>query len=34
MIYDESNTQLLVDAYGNIITKEGRPVGKLSARRG
>lgn len=34
MIYDEENTQLLVDAYGNIITKQGRQVGKLSARRG
>lgn len=34
LIYDEENTQLLVDAYGNIITKQGRPVGKLSAGRG
>jgi predicted HD phosphohydrolase len=34
LIYDEANTQLLVDAYGNIITKQGTPVGRLSARRG
>jgi hypothetical protein len=34
LIYDEDNTQLLVDAYGNIITKQGKQVGKLSARRG
>jgi hypothetical protein len=34
MIYDEANTQLLVDAYGNIITKQGRQVGKLNARKG
>lgn len=34
VIYDDANTQLLVDAYGNIVTKQGRQVGKLSARRG
>jgi len=32
LIYDQENTQLLVDAYGNILTKEGRAVGKLSAK--
>lgn len=34
LIYDEANTQLLVDVYGNILTKQGAAVGKLSARRG
>jgi hypothetical protein len=29
MIYDESNTQLLVDAGGNILTKRGQKVGFL-----
>lgn len=33
VIYDDSNTQLLVDAYGNILTRQGAVVGKLSARR-
>jgi hypothetical protein len=32
VIYDDENTQLLVDAYGHIVTKDGREVGKLSAR--
>ena len=32
LIYDESNVQLLVDAYGNIVTKGGRRVGQLRAR--
>ena len=31
VIYDDS-TQLLVDAGGNILTKEGRSVGKLTAK--
>jgi hypothetical protein len=34
VIYDGDNNQLLVDAYGKIITQQGRPVGTLSARRG
>jgi predicted HD phosphohydrolase len=34
IIYDGSNTQLLVDSYGNIVTRQGKPVGKLSARKG
>ena len=32
LIYDESNTQLLVDARGNIVTKQGLAVGRLTAR--
>lgn len=32
MIYDEANTQFLVDLYGNIMTKQGRRIGKLTAR--
>lgn len=32
LIYDASDTRLLVDAYGNILTLSGRQVGKLSAR--
>ena len=32
LIYDGSNVQLLVDAYGNIVTKNGRRVGQLRAR--
>jgi len=32
VIYDDQHTQLLVDAYGNILTKEGAQVGKLSVR--
>ena len=32
MISDQANTQLLVDAYGNILTKQGRKVGVISAR--
>jgi len=31
MIYDEANTQLLVDAYGHILTREGAEVGILQA---
>lgn len=31
LIYDENNTQLLVDAQGNIITKSGKQVGYLRA---
>ena len=34
VIYDDDNTQLLVDAYGNIVTKQGRQVGKLSKVKG
>ncbi len=30
MIYDEANTQLLVDYNGNIVTKEGQLVGKMT----
>lgn len=30
VIYDEANTQLLVDYTGNIVTKEGRLVGKMT----
>lgn len=33
LIYDKANTQLLVDSYGNIITKDGQRVGSLSARK-
>ena len=33
MIYDQANTQLLVDNYGNILTRQGKRVGKLSARK-
>jgi hypothetical protein len=29
MIYDEQNTQLLVDRRGNIVTRNGRQVGLL-----
>jgi hypothetical protein len=29
LIHDSANTQLLVDAYGNIVTKNGRKVGEL-----
>lgn len=29
LIYDAQNTQLLVDARGNIVTRSGRPVGVL-----
>jgi hypothetical protein len=32
LIYDEANTQLFVDVYGNILTKQGRSVGKLTAK--
>ena len=32
MISDQANTQLLVDAYGNILTKQGGKVGVMSAR--
>jgi hypothetical protein len=32
LIYDESNTQLLVDSRGNILTRRGKPVGILSTR--
>ncbi|HEU4470162.1 MAG TPA: hypothetical protein VFR58_03685 [Flavisolibacter sp.] len=34
LIYDEANTQLLVDTRGNIVTRQGRQVGTLSAKRG
>ena len=34
VIYGGTNTQLLVDTYGNIITRQGTPVGTLSARKG
>jgi hypothetical protein len=34
VIYDGDNNQLLVDAYGKIMTQQGRRVGTLSARRG
>lgn len=33
LIYDENNTQLLVDRTGNIVTKRGQQVGYLRARR-
>ena len=33
VIYDESNTQLLVDARGAIVTKRGQQVGMLTAYR-
>jgi hypothetical protein len=29
LIYDEQNTQLLVDSRGNILTREGKQVGVL-----
>lgn len=32
LIYDQNNTQLLVDARGSIITKQGKQIGQLSAR--
>jgi hypothetical protein len=32
MIYDESNTQLLVDTRGNILNQRGRAVGVMSGR--
>jgi hypothetical protein len=32
LIYDEANTQFLVDLYGNIMTKQGKRIGKLTAR--
>lgn len=32
LIYDEANTQLLVDTRGNILTRQGQSVGKLTAR--
>ena len=34
MIYDEQNTQLLVDARGVILTRQGRQVGQMSAYNG
>ena len=33
LIYDEANTQFLVDPYGTIITKQGKNIGRLTARR-
>ena len=33
VIYDQANTQLLVDHYGNILTRQGKRPGKLSARK-
>jgi hypothetical protein len=32
LIYDEANTQLLVDTRGNILTRNGRKVGTLTGR--
>ena len=32
LIYDEASTQLFVDYNGNILTKQGRQVGKLTAK--
>lgn len=29
VLYDEANTQLLVDRKGNILTRQGRQVGYL-----
>jgi hypothetical protein len=34
MIYDEDNTQLLVDAQGTIMTRQGKQVGQLKAYNG
>lgn len=34
MIHDEDNTQLLVDASGSILTRQGRQVGQLQAYNG
>lgn len=32
LLYDEANTQLLVDTRGNIVTRNGRKVGTLTAK--
>lgn len=34
LIYDDNNTQLLVDARGSILTQRGQPVGRLTAHNG
>ena len=33
MIYDEANTKFYVDVYGNILTRQGNRIGKLTARK-